>query len=618
MCEVELYSGRFLRVNRRFCEMTGYDEAELVGRPFSEITHVDDRNFNVEAFGCLCRGEMPQYRMQKRNVRKDGAIIWVDVTVNLLRDANGEPLHAVAVVQDVTDRKQAEEALRESEERLRLAQVSAGIGSWDLNLLTGELIWSPENCRLYGVEPASFSCRYEGWRERIHPDDLPRAEREREQAIAARAPYQIEYRIIRPSGEIRWICSHGKAFHDDQGVSTRMLGISIDITERKRMEDEIQQYVLALQEADRRKDEFIATLAHELRNPLAPIRSCVEMFRLCAPGDHDFEWGRNLIEQQVGHMGRLVDDLLDISRITRNKLNLKKEKISLTQVLEAAVQSTRSIMEQRCHQLILTVPGEPIEVVADAVRLTQVFVNLLHNAAKYTAQGGRIELVVERDGGIAAVRVTDNGVGMPADKLPFIFGMFYQAERLYEEGHGGLGIGLTLVKRLVEMHGGTVEAHSPGINQGSEFIVRLPISVEESRPVMSEQQSPESAPARRILVVDDYPNAAESLARWLRRMGNEVQTALDGLEGVQAAEAFRPQVVLLDIGMPKLDGYEAARRIRAQPWGKQILLVAVTGWGQAEDRQRTQAAGFDVHLVKPIDHSQLTTLLGTLAPSQVN
>jgi CheY-like chemotaxis protein/two-component sensor histidine kinase len=343
------------------------------------------------------------------------------------------------------------------------------------------------------------------------------------------------------------------------------------------------------------------------------------MLRLCKPGDCDFEWCRNLIEQQVAHMSRLVDDLLDISRITRNKLELKKEKIPLTQVLDSAVQSTRSVVEQRGHRLTVTTPPEPIEVVADTVRLTQVFVNLLDNAAKYTPQGGHIELTAEREGNVAVLRVKDNGVGITADKLPFIFGIFYQAERLYEEGHGGLGIGLALVKRLVEMHGGTVEALSAGINQGSEFIVRLPVSVEESRLIPPEQQWPDKAMIpRRILIVDDYPNAAESLARLLRWMGNEVRTALDGLEGVEAAETFRPEVILLDIGMPRLNGYEAAARIRAQPWGKQIVLIALTGWGQAEDRQRTQAAGFDVHLVKPIDHGQLTILLASLAARQVN
>jgi PAS domain S-box-containing protein len=491
MCEAEPYTGNILVVNRAFCAMTGYSEAELAGRPFWQITPPEDRDSIAKDFVRLFRREIAEYRVQKRSARKDRGIIWVDLTVKMVRDAGGEPVHAVAVVQD--------------------------------------------------------------------------------------------------------------------------------ITERKRMEEEIHQYVEALKEADRCKDEFIATLAHELRNPLAPIRSCVEMLRLCKPGDCDFEWGRNLIEQQVGHMSRLVDDLLDISRITRSTLELKKEKIPLTQILDSAVQSTRSVVEQRGHRLTITTPAEPIEVVADAVRLTQVFVNLLHNAAHCTPQGGHIEIMVERDGNIAVLRVKDNGVGITADKLPFIFGIFHEAGRLYEKGHGGLGFGLTLVERLVEMHGGTVEARSAGINQGSEFIVRLPVSVEESRLIPPKQQWPgKPTISRRILVVDDYPNAAESLARLLRWMGNEVRTALDGLEGVEAAETFRPEVILLDIGMPRLNGYEAAARIRAQPWGKQIVLIALTGWGQAEDRQRTQAAGFDVHLVKPIDHGQLTILLASLAARQVN
>lgn len=484
MCEAEPYTGKLLRINRRFCEMTGCTEAELVGRPFSEITPPEDRDSIAKDFVRLCRGEIAEYGVQIRYVRKDSGIVWMDATIKLLRDASGEPFHMVAVVQD--------------------------------------------------------------------------------------------------------------------------------ITECKRMEEKIAHYVEALKEADRCKDEFIATLAHELRNPLGPIRSCVEMFRLCAPGDRDFEWCRNLIGQQVAHMSRLVDDLLDISRMTRNNLELKKEKIPLTQVLDGAVQSTRSIVEQRGHRLTVTIPPEPIEVVADTMRLTQVFVNLLHNAAKYTPQGGHIELTAWREGNVAVLRVKDNGVGLAADKLPFIFGIFYQAERMYEQGQGGLGIGLTLAKRLVEMHGGTIEARSAGLNQGSEFIVRLPVSLEESWPVPPKQRSLQSTISRRILVVDDYPNAAETLARLLRRMGHEAYTALDGLEGVEAAERWRPDIVLLDIGMPRLNGCEAAARIRAQSWGQQIVLVALTGWGQAEDRRRTQAAGFDVHLVKPLDHAKLVSVLESL------
>jgi PAS domain S-box-containing protein len=373
-----------------------------------------------------------------------------------------------------------------------------------------------------------------------------------------------------------------------------------------------------LKEADRRKDEFLATLAHELRNSLAPVSNAVQVLRLRGPDEPELRWGRNVIERQIEHLTRLIDDLTDISRITLDRLDLRKERVDLAEVIKGAVESGRPLIEQCGHELIVTLPPQPVYVNGDSVRLAQAFMNLLNNAAKYTERGGRIWLTAEGAAGEVVVRVKDTGVGILPEKLPRLFEMFYQADRSLERSQGGLGIGLSLVRRLVELHGGRVNAHSTGVGKGSEFTVRLPVLEEEPEPPKSQKPdgSGQTKPttARRILVVDDNRMLADSLAKLLRLMGNEVDTAYDGLAGIEATERFRPDVVLLDVGMPKLNGYDVCRRIRAEMWGKEIVLIALTGWD--ETKPLTAEAGFDAHMVKPVDRSALLKLLDELQPRQ--
>ncbi len=370
-----------------------------------------------------------------------------------------------------------------------------------------------------------------------------------------------------------------------------------------------------LKEADRRKDEFLATLAHELRNPLAPVRNAVQVLRLKGSDQPDLRWSREVIERQVEHLTRLVDDLLDISRITRNKLELRKQRVELADVVNAAVEASRPLIERCGHELTVTLPPRPVHLEADLVRLSQVVLNLLNNAAKYSERGGRIWLTAGREGSDVVVSVKDTGVGIPAEKLPCLFEMFFQVERSLERAQGGLGIGLSLVRRLVELHGGRVEVRSEGAGKGSEFIVRLPALVES--PPAPRPQEPggtgevPAAPPRRMLVVDDNRDAADSLAMLLRMTGHEVHVAYDGLAAVAACERLRPEVVLLDIGMPRLNGYDACRRIRAEGWGSGMVLIALTGWGQEEDRSRSAEAGFDGHLTKPVDLTALLQLLNS-------
>lgn len=374
----------------------------------------------------------------------------------------------------------------------------------------------------------------------------------------------------------------------------------------------------ALKDADHRKDDFIALLAHELRNPLAPLRNGLQVMRLAGGQSTAVAQARAMMDRQLDHMVRLIDDLLDISRISRNKMDLRRSKVLLADIVSNAIDTARPVIESEGHQLIVTLPEEPIFLDADLTRLAQVFSNLLSNSAKYTNRGGHIWLSAALDGHEVTVTVRDDGIGIPANALPKIFDMFSQVDRSTQRSTGGLGIGLALVKGLVEMHGGTVDVVSQGDGKGSTFSVRLPILhdfAEEPTDIPFAGSFSPLLPKRRILAVDDNRDSATSLALMLKLLGNEVATAHDGLEAVTVAERFHPEVVLMDLGMPRLNGLEATRRIREQPWGKSMVVIALTGWGQDSDKQRSREAGCDGHLVKPVNLSDLHKLLSDLQTS---
>jgi len=370
----------------------------------------------------------------------------------------------------------------------------------------------------------------------------------------------------------------------------------------------------ALKEADQRKDEFLATLAHELRNPLAPIRNAVQLLRVRGSSDPDSQWGREVIDRQVNQMVRLLDDLLDVSRISYNKLQLRKERIDLQTVVQSAIETSRPLIDAAGHELTVVLPTAPIPLLADPVRLAQIFSNLLNNAAKYTRPGGHIRLAAERRGNDLLVSVIDDGIGIAPEMLPQVFCLFSQGNGpLLERSQAGLGIGLALVRGLVELHGGTIEARSEGPDRGSEFLICLPIAIEAAMVEhAAENGSLEPVQKLRILIADDLKDSADSLAVLLSLSGHEAQTAYDGEEAIQMAARLKPDVALLDIGMPKLNGYDLCRRIRAEEWGRHAFLVAVTGWGQEGDRRRAKEAGFDCHLVKPVDPAALMRLMATL------
>jgi len=397
------------------------------------------------------------------------------------------------------------------------------------------------------------------------------------------------------------------------GDCAGLVGVFVtDLTIQKRHE-ELAAAQEALRDADRRKDEFLAMLAHELRGPLAPLGNMLEVMKRAGDDLEMIRDARSTMERQLHQLVRLVDDLLDVSRITRNTLELRKERVELGALLRRVVETSRPMSENLEHKVELAVPREPIDLHADPARMTQVFQNLFNNATKYTEPRGWISVTASCENGEALVRIKDSGVGIPPDRLANVFEPFMQVDRTLERAKGGLGIGLTLVKRLVEMHGGTVKAASEGLGHGSEFEVRLQLHPDAAQAAgIAGASSAVASATRRYLVVDDNADSAASLAMLLSIEGNETQTAHDGLEALAAAESFRPEVVLLDIGLPKLNGFDTARKIREQPWGKSMALVALTGWGQEEDRKKSKLAGFDGHMVKPVDFEELMKLLGSL------
>ncbi len=516
--------------------------------------------------------------------------------------------------EELTERRRAEGALRRSAawSRRLLERLPAGAYTCDPDgLIT---YYNPQAVQLWGRAPKLNDPvdRFCGSFKLFAADGAPITHDRCWMALALQHGREYcgeEIVVERPDGTRLPVLAHASPIHDERGNLLGAVNILVDISEQKRAQE-------ALKEADRRKDEFLAMLAHELRNPLAPVRNALHVLRASGGAGPAAEGVREMMERQVGHMVRLVDDLLEVSRITRGKIELRKERVELAAVVRSAVETSRPLIEAARHGLTVSLPPGPVPLEADPVRLAQVVANLLNNAAKYTEECGQIWLAARRDGGAAVVSVRDSGVGIRADVLPRVFDLFAQADGTLQRAQGGLGIGLTLVKRLVEMHGGTVTAHSEGPGKGSEFVVRLPLAG-EARPAAAAPQAgePPAAAARRILVVDDNRDAADSLGLLLRFLGHEVRVAHDGPAALEAARAWRPAVVLLDIGMPGMDGYAVARALRALPELEGVVLIALTGWGQEEDRRRSRAAGFDHHLIKPVDLEALQALLAAPAPA---
>ncbi len=475
---------------------------------------------------------------------------------------------------------------------------------WMLDPVSDELLYvSPSYHRLWGRDAVAPKAGAKHWSDAVHPSDEVRIAAAY-RALLTDGTFEEEYRIVRPDGQVRWVSERGFPVRDAHGRMYRLAGIVSDISERKQNE-------LLLREADQRKDQFLAMLAHELRNPLAPIRNAIELMQAGRlPSAEAFDSARAIISRQVNHLSRLVDDLLDVSRITQGKITLKREPVEMTAAVAAALETVQPAIGKKQHEIDIELPDESLYVSGDAVRISQVIANLLSNACKYTPEHGHLSISVGCISDQVRITVCDNGIGILPDMLSRAFELFVQSENSLERSEGGLGIGLPLARTLVELHGGRIEAFSDGLGQGSEFVVWLPLLPAEKVPAAAAPANSSDAPhARRLLLVDDSVDAAEALSLLLETLGHDVRTAHDPWTALELAETFAPQVVILDIGLPGMDGFELARAMRGRPATSNALLIALTGYGQERDRQLSREAGFDHHFVKPISFSEIQEVI---------
>jgi PAS domain S-box-containing protein len=587
--------------------MKGYKAEEIIGQHFSVF-------YPEEA---LARGwpahELKTARAEGRfedegwRLRKDGSPFWANVVITALRDASGELLGFSKITRDLTERRRHEEDLRHSEEQFRL--MIEAVQDYAIFMLDPDgrvATWNAGAQRIKGYRPSEIIGQHFS---RFYPADRVASGWPEHELKMARAHgrFEDEGWRLRKDGSRFWANVVITAVHDASGALRGFTKVTRDLTERRRIE--------TLEAEGKQISEFLAMLGHELRNPLAPIRNAVAVMGAKGTADPTTAWARQVIERQVGYLSRLVDDLLDVGRITSGKITLQREPLDLTGVVSRALESARPMNDQR-HQVVdVDLGSGPVPIDGDAARLVQVVINLLTNAAKYTPEGGHVWVRLRREGDEAVLSVRDDGVGMTADLVPRVFDVFVQGDRSLDRAEGGLGIGLTLVQRILALHGGTIKAHSAGVGEGSEFVVRLPVvELKAAEPSSPPSRKVERTRSRRlrVLVVDDNQDSRESLAMLLGFWGHDVLSASDGTEAIDVARQQRPDVVLLDIGLPGIDGYEVARRMLEQAGKRRPALVAMTGYGQAEDRRRAREAGFALHLVKPVEPDALQRALAVV------
>jgi two-component system, chemotaxis family, CheB/CheR fusion protein len=535
-----------------------------------------------------------------QRVTRNGALRDVSLTVSLLRDESGLPWRILSTERDITERKRLDQALRESEMRFRT--LADNIPA---------LIWMDDEARAgqyfnrdfveFSGRPAETLLR-DGWLQLVHPDDAERFGRDYYDAFRGRSAFEADFRLRRGDGQHRWVHATGVPRYQDDGKFIGCVGLILDIHERKLAEQ-------ALTRADQRKSQFLAMLAHELRNPLAPIRTAVEVLRRSGELDQKVDWAAGIIDRQTQQLSGLVDELLDVARISRGKIVLHREPVDVAEMVERACETAQPLIDAHRHELRKTLPTEPLYVEGDPLRLGQILGNLLNNAAKFTPNEGRIEVRVEPVGGEAVISISDSGVGIAPELLPQVFDLFIQANTALDRAQGGLGLGLTLVRDLVKLHGGAIDARSGGLGLGSEFVVRLPLIAAPQRQERRAEPLRPAGAALRVLAADDNIDAAQALCMLLKMVGHEVRVVYDGPAVFKAMDDFTPDVILLDIGLPGMDGYEVARRLRMRSDGQQALLIAITGYGQPEDIYQAKRAGFDHHLIKPLDPDALLALI---------
>lgn len=612
-------SFRIKRYTARVEELFNIIDSDI-GRPFEHLTH----KLDYDGLAQDAAEVLQTLRVVEKEVRCTANQNCYLARIVPYRTMDDRIDGVVLSFLNVTDLKRTTDALFRSEKLLRMAQSAAKAGVWHLQLKDRSAWWSEECYKLHGFEPAAVEMTMDNWIRKMHYTDGDLVEAAMMKAIEGKSEYKYELKVeCKTSQGTRWLLGVGRATYADDGDALQFAGITLDITERVRDRDELSRLLAkseaaeeALKLADRRKDEFLATLSHELRNPLAPLGACLEILRNSGDPEKASE-ALAVMERQISHLTHLVDDLLDLSRITEGKINLNKSRFNFADAVQSAVETCRSLLETARHQLTVALSEGDVYVEADFVRISQVLVNLLNNAIKYTEPGGRIFFSTTLEDQTVVVRIRDTGMGIPETLLPRIFDMFTQDVRSNMRPQSGLGIGLGVVKKLVEMHKGTVEAFSEGPDRGSEFVVRLPLapvqaplSLQAGEGAAVENLKPSS---RRILIGEDNKDAADSLKIVLTRDGHSVRVAYDGKSTLRAAAEFQPEVILLDIGLPDIDGCEVARVLRQTM--PHVVVIAISGWGQEEDRRRSREAGFDHHLVKPVRIADIRRLLAlTEAP----
>ena len=576
--------------------------APLIGRDLAEALHIVwPRTFASEVLAhfqrTLATGEpyVARGTVQRRaDIDAVEAYDWRLERVSLPDETYG----VVCYYYDFSERFLWEQRLQQSEARLALVQDAARIGWWDWNVVSDTLEWS-EQCKALFLVPPDALLSYRRFLSAIHPEDAAQVDAAVRRAVKGGTQFDVEMRVLLPDGNVRWVAAKGRAYRDDSGRTARMSGMVLDVTERKRAEEEALV-------ADRRKSEFLSVLSHELRNPLAALHNSLQLLEKVGSTEVRARRARGMMRRQLEHLSRLVDDLLDLTRIARGKVVLQRKRFELRELIVRTTDDFRSLLGESGLSLHVFLEAGSFCVDGDATRVAQVLSNLLHNASKFTPRGGTITVRLSSHDGRAQLTIRDTGCGMEPGTIASMFEPFVQAERTLARSKGGLGLGLPLVRYLTELHCGTVEATSDGPGRGSEFVVRLPLVDERPEP---ERISPvPSVSPRLVLVVEDNVSAADSLAELLEMMGNEVRVARDGTSGLALARELLPDLVLCDIGLPDLDGYEVAREFRGDPLLRAVRLVALTGYTQPDEIERALAAGFDAHLGKPTDVRQLVKL----------
>jgi PAS domain S-box-containing protein len=582
----------------------GYRAEEIIGQSFTRFYPADSLAAGWPQHELKVAAEEGRFEDEGWRIRKDGGHFWANIVITALHDSQGELRGFLKITRDLTDRNAAEEYLRQSEERFRL--LVDGVQDYAIYMLDvdGRVVsWNAGAARMKGYRADEIIGHHFS---QFYPSEAVAAGiPQRNLELARRhGRFEEEGWRARKDRSLFWANVILTSLHDSDGNHIGFAKITRDLTDRRKIAE--------LEVADRQKNEFLAMLAHELRNPLAPIRSGLQLLKMEGVDDQTVDETTDMMERQVAHLVQLVDDLLDVSRIVTGKISLRKETIALSEIIQAAAEEVQPILDARGHELMVTLSQKPICVEGDLVRLAQVLTNLLTNAAKYSPTPSQIWLSAERDNGHALLRVRDEGSGIAPDALPQIFNLFVQEEASLARSEGGLGLGLTLSKRLVELHGGVISAKSQGRGQGSEFTVRLPISdhvVAPQGPTNGGHAAASSRAKRRILVVDDNVDAAITISALLKAWGHDIHLAHNGPAAIQIAREFRPEIILLDIGLPGMSGYDVARELRADPLHRGVLITALTGYGQAEDKARSHEAGFDYHMMKPPEMSTLQAIV---------